>query len=127
MNTTARTTQQCIYPALRYQNAKAAIGWLKSALGFTEREVCAGEGDSIAHAELELGGNLIMLGSGATGAIYIGLESSAAVDAAYVRAKSAGAEIIRELEDTEYQSHEFSVRDPEGHRWSFGTYRPQAG
>ena len=43
-----------------------------------------------------------------------------------MRAKAAGAEIVRELSDTEYGSHDFGVRDPEGHIWSFGTYRPQA-
>jgi len=28
-----------------------------------------------------------------------------------------------ELNDTDYGSREFSVRDPEGNLWSFGTYR----
>ena len=130
---------QTIYSALRYNDAKAAIAWLKSVLGFEEQEVYAGDGDTIAHAQLRLAGNLIMLGSvkddgyatspkklGVTGGIYIALDSAADVDAGYARAKAAGAEVIRELADTEYGSHEFSVRDPEGHIWSFGTYRPQA-
>jgi uncharacterized glyoxalase superfamily protein PhnB len=124
MNTTAKTAQR-IYPALRYANAKAAIAWLNAALGFREREICAGEGDAIAHAELSIGGNLIMLGSGeGAGGIYVALDSAAEVDAAYARAKAAGAQISRELCDTDYGSREFSVRDPEGHVWSFGTYRP---
>ena len=131
---------QTIYPGVRYNDAKAAIAWLKSALGFEEKEVYSGEGDTIAHAELHRAGNLIMLGSvkddpygtspknlgGVTGGIYIALESDRDVDTAYARAKDAGAEIIRGLEDTDYGSHEFGVRDPEGHIWSFGTYRPQA-
>ncbi|MGA7357008.1 MAG: VOC family protein [Candidatus Cybelea sp.] len=131
---------QTIYPAVRYNDAKAAIAWLKSVLDFKEQEVYAGDGDSIAHAQLRVAGNLIMLGSvkndqyatspknlgGVTGGIYIALASDAAVDAGYARVKAAGADVIRELEDTEYGSHEFSVRDPEGHIWSFGTYRPQA-
>jgi uncharacterized glyoxalase superfamily protein PhnB len=45
------------------------------------------------------------------------------VDAVYRRAKAAGAEIIAEPYDTEYGSHDFAARDPEGNRWSFGTYR----
>ncbi len=131
---------QTIYPSVRYNDAKAAIAWLKSVLAFEEQEVYPGDGDSIAHAQLQLAGNLIMLGSvkndpygtspknlgGVTAGIYIALESEAAVDTGYARAKAAGAEIIREIEDTEYGSHEFGVRDPEGHIWSFGTYRPQA-
>jgi uncharacterized glyoxalase superfamily protein PhnB len=130
MNTQTRIAQS-IYPAVRYNNAKAAIAWLKSALGFEEHEVYPGEGESIAHAQLKLAGNLIMLGSlkdGASGKtlVYIAFETPAEIDAAYARAKAAGAEIVRELTDTEYGSHEFGVRDPEGHSWSFGTYRPQA-
>jgi uncharacterized glyoxalase superfamily protein PhnB len=63
---------------------------------------------------------------GVTGGVYIALEGPTEIDAAYARAKAAGADITRELEDTDYESREFGVRDPEGHVWSFGTYRPQA-
>ena len=28
-----------------------------------------------------------------------------------------------ELHDTDYGSRDFAVLDPEGNRWSFGTYR----
>ena len=131
---------QSIYPALRYEDAKRAIAWLKSAFGFEEREVYEGDGDTVAHAELRLAGNLIMLGSvkddaygkspkslgGASGGVYIAFETPAEVDACFGRAKAAGAEIVRQLGDTDYGSHEFGARDLEGHAWSFGTYRPQA-
>jgi uncharacterized glyoxalase superfamily protein PhnB len=131
---------QSIYPAVRYDDAKAAIAWLTSVLGFEEHVVYTGEDGSIAHAELKLAGNLIMLGNvkndvygkspktlgGASGTVYIALDTPAEIDACYARAKAAGAEIIRELNDTDYGSHEFGVRDPEGHLWSFGTYRPSA-
>lgn len=33
-----------------------------------------------------------------------------------------GAEILTELADTDYGSREFSLSDPEGNLWSFGTY-----
>jgi uncharacterized glyoxalase superfamily protein PhnB len=133
-------TAQSIYPAIRYRDAKAAIAWLARALGFQELVVYPGEDDTIAHAELQLAGNLIMLGSvkddslvtsprdlgGSTASVYIALDSASDVDVSYERARTAGAEIIREICDTDYGSHEFGVRDPEGHVWSFGTYRPQA-
>jgi uncharacterized glyoxalase superfamily protein PhnB len=61
-----------------------------------------------------------------TGGIYIALDTPHEIDAAYEKAKAAGAEIVRQLGDTDYGSHDFGVRDPEGHVWSFGTYRPQA-
>jgi uncharacterized glyoxalase superfamily protein PhnB len=43
-------------------------------------------------------------------------------DAVFARARAAGAEIMTELHDTDYGSRDFAVRDPEGNRWSFGTY-----
>ena len=45
-------------------------------------------------------------------------------DAHHARAKAAGATIIRELEDQDYGSRDYSARDPEGNIWSFGTYDP---
>jgi uncharacterized glyoxalase superfamily protein PhnB len=42
-----------------------------------------------------------------------------------VRARDAGAAIERELTETDYGSHEYTARDPEGNLWSFGTYRPE--
>ena len=44
-------------------------------------------------------------------------------DALFARAIGAGAQILREPNDTDYGSREFGVLDPEGNRWSFGTYR----
>lgn len=140
MSTTQTKALQSIYPSVRYEDAKAAIAWLKTTLGFEEHVVYTGDGGSIEHAELKLGGNLIMLGSvkndpygkspkdlgGVTGGIYIAFDTRVEIDASYARAKTAGAEIVRELSDTDYGSHDFAVRDPEGHIWSFGTYRPQA-
>jgi uncharacterized glyoxalase superfamily protein PhnB len=139
MNTQTRFVQS-IYPSVRYNDAKAAIIWLTSVLGFEEQRVYEGDGDTIAHAELRLGGNLIMMGSvrddpfgkspatlgGITGGMYIALDSPAQIDATYARVKASGAQIVRELQDTDYGSHDFAVRDPEGHVWSFGTYRPSA-
>ena len=46
------------------------------------------------------------------------------IDAHYARAKDAGAEITRDLQDTDYGSREYTARDPEGHLWGFGTYLP---
>lgn len=40
------------------------------------------------------------------------------------RARRGGAEIVRDLHDTDYGSREYSARDPEGNMWHFGTYQP---
>jgi uncharacterized glyoxalase superfamily protein PhnB len=125
-----------IFPALRYQDAPAAIEWLVSAFGFEKLMVAPGPAGAIAHAELKFGPGVVMLGStkednfglksprelgATTQSVYICLDD---VDAHYRRAKSAGAEMVIDVRDTDYGSREYSARDPEGHLWSFGTYRP---
>ena len=56
-----------------------------------------------------------------TQSVYVVVEDT---DAHHARAKAAGAEIVRELQETDYGSREYSARDSEGHLWHFGTYRP---
>jgi uncharacterized glyoxalase superfamily protein PhnB len=43
-------------------------------------------------------------------------------DDLFGRAEGAGAEVVRGLVDEDYGSRGFTVRDPEGTLWSFGTY-----
>jgi uncharacterized glyoxalase superfamily protein PhnB len=119
-----------VIPSLRYHDAPAAIEWLERAFGFRRVMVVPNNDGTIAHAELAHGDGMVMLGSeredqfgphaGQSWAYLIVADA----DAAYARAKDAGAEVIRELVDQDYGSREFSVRDPEGNVWSFGTYRP---
>ena len=129
-------TGPSIVPCLSYRDAPAAIAWLTEAFGFTEVMVVPGPDDTIAHAQLAFDGGMVMVGSlrddelkmqtpcdlgGVTQSIYIVVEDA---DAHYARTVEAGAEIVRELEDTPYGSRDYSARDPEGHLWNFGTYRP---
>ncbi|QEN90745.1 glyoxalase [Labrys sp. KNU-23] len=126
-----------LYPALRYANARTMIDWLQEAFGFT-LHACYGSGDVVDHAQLALGSSMIMLGSarddnfckivgspgsGGGKSIYIAVDDA---DAAYRRAKAAGAKIEEELVDRDYGSREFICRDPEGNIWAFGTYWPKA-
>ena len=121
-----------VWPTLRARDARALIRFLVDVLGFEETAVY-GDGDRVDHAQLSwpLGGG-IMLGSareddndqwplrpGTFGAYAVTDDP----DALLARAKQAGAEIIRELTDTDYGSRDFGLRDPEGNLWSFGTYR----
>jgi len=134
-------TRSTVIPALRYRDAAAAIDWLCNVFGFNRHAVHDGPNGTIAHAELTLGGGMIMLGSEKdddygrnfkspaelggveTRSAYIVVEDA---DAAYARAQVARAEIVRPLQNTPYGSREFAVRDPEGHSWSAGTYDPWA-
>jgi len=129
-------TMTNVVPCLRYRDAPAAIEWLGRAFGFETHLVVPGPDGGIAHAELRLGRGVIMLGSvrddgfnwqppqkggPVTQSVYAVVEDA---DAHHRRAKAAGAEIVRDLQDTDYGSREYSARDPEGHLWHFGTYRP---
>ena len=92
------------------------------------------DGDQVHHAQLSWPpGGGVMLGSsraarrddpwpvqpGSAGCYVVTDEP----DALFARATAAGAEILMGLHDTDYGSRDFAVRDPEGNRWSFGTYR----
>jgi uncharacterized glyoxalase superfamily protein PhnB len=122
---------QSVFPSLRYRNGTAAIEWLGKAFGFEKHYVVPGPAGGVAHAQLCLGAGMIMLGSGShepgnpwdtvEQGVYVHVTD---IDAHYARAKAAGADIVRELKDTDYGSRDYSVRDLEGHLWSFGTYDP---
>lgn len=121
-----------VWPTLRAADAPALIRFLVDVLGF-EETVVHRDGDLVAHAQLSwpLGGG-VMLGSvrpdaddpwplapGTFGA-YVVVDDP---DALHERVVAGGAQVTRALEDTGYGSREFAIRDPEGNRWSFGTYR----
>jgi len=46
------------------------------------------------------------------------------VDADYARAKAAGGEIVFDIMDEDDGGRGYAWRDPEGRRWSFGSYDP---
>jgi uncharacterized glyoxalase superfamily protein PhnB len=127
-----------VWLTLRARNARDLIRFLVDAFGF-EQSVVFGDGDQVAHAELlwPLGGGVMLasagdapdgsrgeddpwaLRPGSAGAYVV----TDAADELFERAVAAGAAVINKPHDTEYGSREFAVRDPEGNRWSFGTYR----
>jgi uncharacterized glyoxalase superfamily protein PhnB len=139
MTTVLTQTRSTVMPALRYVDAPAAMEWLCNVLGFERHAVYPGPNGTIAHAELTLGGGMIMLGSQkddqygrglkAPGELG-GFETSSlylivpAVDVVYQRAQALGATISRAIEETHYGSREFTLKDPEGHSWGVGSYDP---
>ena len=126
--------RQTVIPSLRYDDAPAAIAWLREIFGMTEHFVAPGEDGRIDHAQLEWRGSLIMLGSvdpksdvwydlsHRHGSVNLTAESAAQVDEIYARAQAAGATVMQPLEDTSYGSHAFTLADPEGNLWYLGTY-----
>ena len=120
-----------VWPTVRARDAERLLVFLTVALGF-EEVVVYREGDLVEHAELAWPqGGGVMLGSVRPGApdgpggpgtlsAYVACDDP---DALCARAEEAGAVIETVLHDTDYGSRDFSVRDPEGNHWSFGTYR----
>ncbi|MBC7453311.1 MAG: VOC family protein [Massilia sp.] len=127
-------------PCLRYRDAPRAIDWLCAVFGFTPHLVVPGDNGAIAHAQLNSGNGMIMLGSaGNEGAYGLLLVQPNAIggsqtqttylvvddaDAVYERVIDAGAAIVIDIVDEEYGGRGFTCRDLEGHIWSIGTYDP---
>ena len=131
------TARQSIYPTFRYRDAETMIEWLEKAFGFTVEQKFM-NGGAVGHAELSLGGSIVMLGEARDNAYgrmvggpgqpggkstYVAVDD---VDAVYETAKAAGAKILEEPVDRDYGSREFICADPQGNVWSFGAYRPEA-
>lgn len=125
-----------ICPTLVYEDAKAAVGQLKEAFGFTVHALYENEDGSVAHAELAFGNGMVMLGSRGTGSefdkvmrgsgpagIFVHVDD---VDGHHARAVEHGAEIVMPPTDQDYGARDYMARDREGNVWSFGTYTPGA-
>lgn len=124
-------TDHNIWAGLTYDDALAARTWL-SALGFTDGILVMSADDStVEHSEMIWPeGGRVMVSSRLKGddtfavprgaaSVYVVVDDP---DAVFARAKNLGAQVIRDMEDTDYGSRGFSVTDAEGNRWSFGTY-----
>lgn len=129
------TTFTAVWPCLAFDDARAQIAFLTEAFGFVEGAVYARENDPsiVEHGELRwpLGGGIMFGSTGrddspfgrkaaGTDSLYL---VCADPDGLFERARGAGAEVVRGLRDEDYGSRGFTVRDPEGNLWSFGTYR----
>ena len=113
--------------------AEAAIEFYRQVLGATERMRMPAPGGKIGHAELQLGDSVIMLadeapemgqlsprnigGSPVTLSVYV-----EDVDSAFDRAVSAGATVLRPVENQFYGDRAGQFEDPFGHRWSIATH-----
>lgn len=132
-----------IISSLCYQDATAAIAWLDQAFGFKPHLVVPGEKEGeVLHSQIKApdGRSMIMLYTireegdpfdhrppfllgGANQGLYLVVDD---VDAHYARAKKAGATTLLPPTKQDYGGSVYTVRDPEGHTWSFGDYDPWA-
>ncbi len=129
-----------IVPFLAYADAGAAIEFLTSAFGFTERGRYTNDDGTIGHAELALGDGAVFLAD--FGPPYEGprrhaetcevagrwLDTPYIVNGVFVevddihthfeRAEAAGATILSGVEDAGHGVI-YRAADPEGQRWMF--------
>jgi uncharacterized glyoxalase superfamily protein PhnB len=128
-------------PCMRYRDAPAAIDWLCKVFGFEQHLIVPDGTGGIAHAQLVLGGGMIMLGS-ARANDYGALikqpdevrgdqtQSSYLVvadpDAVHARVLASGGQVALPIKDEDYGGRGFSCHDLEGHLWSVGSYDPWA-
>ena len=113
-----------VFPTMSYRDPAAAIEFLERAFGAEPHSVYREEDGRVRHAELRLGNGMVMLGEAEAaqgGGVYVVVPDP---DEHCSRARNAGAEIVREPNDTDYGSREYGARDPEGLAWHFGTYQP---
>jgi PhnB protein len=120
-------------PYICCKGAAKAIDFYKKAFGAAELYRMGAPGGLIGHAEVKIGGAIIMLADeypdmgflspqtigGTSVNIYIYVED---VDAVAKQAIDAGAKVLRPLTDQFYGDRNVQFEDPFGHRWSFGTH-----
>jgi len=129
-----------VIPMLSYEDGFAALQWLAEAFGFRELMQMSGPDGRLAHAEMQVGGGLIMLatptpdyeapkrhrehceGARRWSAVPWVIDGVLVhvddIDAHYKRARAAGAKILSEPEYGP-PARRYRVEDLEGHRWMF--------
>jgi uncharacterized glyoxalase superfamily protein PhnB len=124
-----------VFPVLRYVDAPAAITFLVTALGFEVSADHRTPDGAVAHADLALGSSVVGVSSAGMSpadspwarvrqGVYIVVDDP---DGYYERALVAGADVASPIADQSYGSRDFTLRDPEGHLWGFGTYDMSRG
>lgn len=121
-----------ITPLLGVREASRAIEFYRDAFGAEEVMRLTGPDGAILHAEIRIGGGLLMLAEemeewgnespaslgGTSVRIHLYVED---VDALAERAVAAGAEVVIPVDDQFYGDRSGRLRDPFGHEWIVAT------
>jgi len=121
-----------IWSSMTYTDPDVGIRFVTDVLGFEELVLVRGDDGSIVHSEYRWpeGGIIGISGTDDTNpfvpppgqnGVYVVTSDPHAV---WARCQAAGVEVLREPYAPHYDAEGmgFSVRDPEGNAWSFGTY-----
>jgi PhnB protein len=124
-----------INAVLIVNGAAKAIEFYSEVFGATERSRFPGPGDTIAHAELEIGDSILMLEDAAE---FMGTQAPPAdgipgnaeyhfiyvedADATIDKAVKLGATLKRPAQDQFYGDRDGFIIDPFGHAWVIGSH-----
>jgi PhnB protein len=122
-----------LIPSLACDDAAGAIEFYKRAFGANERMRMDGPDGTIAHAELEIGGSIMMVADpfpqatakpprelgGTTVGVFMYVED---VDAMVERAVDAGATVTMPVDDMFWGDRYGKLTDPFGHEWELATH-----
>jgi uncharacterized glyoxalase superfamily protein PhnB len=120
-----------LFAYLRMEDAARAIVFYEKAFGAREKFRLTEPGGRVGHAELEFGGQTLMLSDefpefgiqgpatlgGTTLSIHLHVDDA---DELIRRAVAAGATLVRPAADQFYGERSGTVRDPFGHEWNIG-------
>ena len=123
-----------VWPSVGFSDVELGVRLLTEGLGFVVTALHRDDAGVVEHAEARWpDGGGVMFGSygkaggwGALGpqGVYVVAAEPATVDAACARVRDLpGVEVLREVHDTDYGSHQFDLRDADGNLWTVGTYR----
>lgn len=130
MARTSARTHAATFPVLTATHPERLTNFLTAALGFIPGTFDRNGADALVTARLDWpdGGSVLLIGAGTdeqwqrepgTAGVHL---SSRDVDAAFERARLAGADLISDLRTTTSGPREFMARDPEGNLWSVAAY-----
>lgn len=120
-----------VLPHVVYQDVAEALVWLSTAFGFVEHYRYGETDGPVQGAQMRLGDAWIMLESARAGRaspaqLGHGTQSLTVVvddvDAHVDNARSAGATIVEDINETAYGERQYGAEDLEGHHWLFAQH-----
>jgi uncharacterized glyoxalase superfamily protein PhnB len=121
-----------IIPVLVYEDIEAGHDFLVNAFGLQAGPIVRDDEGHVVHGEVYTGSEVVWLHrvtsehdlvsplshEAASSGLAVTVDD---VDTHHQRARAAGARIDGPPVDQPYGRREYGARDPEGHRWWFGT------
>lgn len=120
-----------VTPSLIFRDAPKAIEFYKKALGAQERMVMKGPDGKVGHAEILIGGSIVMLADEVMGlrsaeaigaspvSFYLYFEDA---DAAFQKALAAGGKQLMPVTDMFWGDRMGHFQDPFGYTWNVASH-----